>query len=170
MSCSDPCQVVQVEPCWVPVDYLMRIGTTNVYFVASLQAILRPWGPEFRPQDMHQAELRAASTLAQTALIRGMSLKFLRDGIPWTEAQSAAFLGVPLPTLQAWEAETVETPRDMWLTLADHVAHLDGRSHYDIPPPCPRENWQGRVIRVYPDFPTVSTQPPLGAPGGCTPC
>jgi len=168
MSCPDPCALVAPEPCRALVDYIMMIGNTKVGFVAKLLATLRVWGPEFTPADIHQAEIRAASTLAQTALIRGQSLQFMRLAVPWDEPTAATFLGVTVPELQAFEAETTVMPPSIWLALADYVAKLDGRSHYDIPPPCPPENWQPRVIRVWPDFPTPSSQT-FPAPG-CTPC
>ena len=169
MSCPpDPCQPIDVEPCKFLVDYLMRIGSTNVYFVAKLPAIIKPWGPVFDAKDMHQAELRAASTLAQTGLIRGQSLQFLRLAVPWTEAELASFLGVTVPDIQGWEAETVGLPRTIWLATAHYLAALDGRENYDIPPPCPMDNWQPRVIRVYPDFP-MQVQPQYSSTG-CIPC
>lgn len=169
MSQNDPC-----APIWAPhickhlVDYLMPIGNTGVGYVAKLPAILRIWGPEFTAEDRHQAELRAASTLAQTALIRGMSLQFLRLAIPWDEATTAAFFGITVPELQAYEAEAVPLPRDVWVELADYVAKLDGRSHYECSPPNPAENWQPRFVRVYPDFPQKSNN--KESPPGCTPC
>lgn len=165
----DPC-----APVWVPqickhlVDYRMPIGNTGVGFVAQLPAILRIWGPEFTPSDMHQAELRAGATLAQTALIRGQSLRFLRLAIPWDEPTTATFLGVTVPELQGFEAETLAMPRDVWIDLADYVAHLDGHFSYTFPPPNPEELWQPRFIRVYPDFPMKSNNMP--DPPGCTPC
>lgn len=162
------CQVYLEHIDRVCVDYLMPIGNTGVGFVAKLPAIMRVWGPEFTASDIHQAELRAASTLAQTALIRGQSLQFLRLAIPWDEATTAAFLGITVPTLLAIEAETVPIPRDIWILLADYVAHLDGRTHYDQAPPNPEENWQHRIIRVYPDFPQKSNN--IQPPTGCTPC
>ena len=165
----DPCQPIYHEHlCKVSVDYKLPIGTTGVGFIAKLPATMRVWGPDFDPLDVHQAEIRAASTLAQTALIRGQSLRFMRLTIPWDEPTAAAFLGVTVPVLQAIEAETVVTPRDVWILLADYVAHLDGRTHYDTSPPNPAENWQPRWIRIYPDFPQKSNNTP-DLPG-CTPC
>ena len=139
-----------------------------MYFVAKLLATIQPWGPVFDPNDVHQAELRAASTLAQMAFIRGQSLQFLRLAIPWDEPTTAAFLGITVPELQSYEAETATLPRDAWLRLAAYVAHLDGRFSYDVPPVCPMDMGQPRVIRVYPDFPMKSNNiEPLP---GCTPC
>lgn len=169
-SCDDPCVPVAWEPCKVPVDYFMPIGTTGVRFVARLDAILRAWGPEFSASDMQRANLRAASTLAQTGMIRGQAFAFMRNGAQLTEAQAAALCGVDVPTLQAWEAETLSLPMTAWKTLAHYVTDLDGRDHYMTTPPCPPENWQHRDIRVYPDFLTFSGQGPLGSDGGCIPC
>lgn len=146
----------------------MPIGTTGIQFVALLPAILRPWGPEFSAANRHQAELRAATTLAQMMLIRGQSFRFMRMAIPMTEAELSVLLQVTVPEIQAWEAETVELPRGMWLALASYVAKLEGRDHYDNPPPNPAETWRKRVIRVYPDFPVKSTQTSL--PLVCHPC
>lgn len=171
-GCDDPCQEIAVpEVCKVPADYFMPIGTTGVRFVAKLPAILRAWGPEFTASDMRQGELRAASTLAQTGMIRGQAFAFMRNGAQLTEAQAAALCGVDVPTLQAWEAETLTLPMTAWKTLAHYVTDLDSRDHYMTTPPCPPEMWRPRDIRVYPDFPMVSTQGPLGGDGsGCIPC
>lgn len=166
--CDDPCLPIVVEECQILVDYLMRVGTTNVYFVAQLPAILRAWGPVFDPKHTHQAELRAGSTLAQTGLIRGQSFQFLRFAIPWSETEAATFLGVTVPEIQSWEAEMAELPRNIFLALSHYVAALDGRENYDSPPPCPMETWQHRVIRVYPDFP-MQVQPQVPSTG-CIPC
>ena len=169
VSCDDPCDV-PVERCKIHADYLMQVGITRVSFVARLDATIRPWGLEFAPADVHQAELRAASTLSQMAYIRGQCLQFLRLAIPWTETEAADFLGVTLSDYQGYEAETLDLPRNVWLTLSDYVAQLDSRYHYGSPPPTPPDNGQPRIIRVYPDFPTPSTQGFWTPPGGCIPC
>lgn len=148
----------------------MPIGTTGVRFVAKLDAILRAWGPEFSASDIKQALLRAASTLAQTGMIRGQAFAFMRVGGQLTQAQAADLTGVDLPTLQAWEAETLPLSMTAWKTLAHYVTDLDGRDHYMTTPPCPPETWRRRDIRVYPDFLTISTQTNLDGDFGCIPC
>jgi len=170
MSCDDPCLPVATEVCKIPVDYFMPIGQTRVRFVALLPAILRAWGPVFDPKDIHQAELRAASTLAQTGMIRGQAFAFMRQGAVLTQAETATLLGVTPLVIQAYENETVPLPMTAWKTLAHYVTDLDGRDHYMTTPPCPTESWQRRDIRVYPDFPMQSTQPPMGVDNGCIPC
>ncbi len=161
MSC-DPCTPPPCvyEPCKICADYFMPIGNTGVGFVAKLDATIRTWGLEFAPKDIHQAEIRAASTLAQTDLVRGQSFRFMRLAIPMTEAEVAVLIGTSVPEVQAWEAETVVLPNSAWVTLAHYVADLDGRDPWTALPASPRDNWQPRTIRVYPDFPQVSTQTP----------
>jgi hypothetical protein len=144
----------------IPViaDFLMPVGTTGISFVAQLQGISSAAGPSDFPQVARDASyLRAATTLGRWGIPNGQFFKFIREAIKQTQADTAAFLGVTVPEIQAWENGTVEIPRIMWSLLVDEACRLDhprpGLDELRIAP-----DLRPRQIRIHPDIPQVSEQ------------
>jgi hypothetical protein len=166
MTC-DPCAPTNYEPEIALVDYYMPVGVTGFQFVAALEAQLRAWGPVFSTVATQAAYLRAGSTLAHMALVAGPTFEFLRLAVAYTQAQAAAFLGVPLATVQAWEAGTEPVPTNLWYEMAAEVCRVDKRQFtpYATLPPV---DLRARVVRVFPDVPRPST-PYTPSPCPC-PC
>lgn len=145
-------------------DFIMTVGATGIQFTAAIPGVLRVTTIEFTPLAQLYARRRAASTLAQWGLTNGDTLQFLRLAVPRTEQEQADKFGVPLVSLQAWEANTAEIPILSWRELATEVARLDGRF---LPQngQCPT-SFRGRRIRVFPNIPWKSTAPPGGRGNG----
>jgi hypothetical protein len=164
------CTPTSPDLVWVEADYYMNVGTTGIKFVAKLPAILRPWGPEFLPDAIKAAWLRAATTLGHMGLVSGQTFQFLRLGGQLTVAQAATVLGVPAGDITLWEAEVVDTPVNVWQDLSYYDENLDGRYMLHDLPVAP--DFRPRVIRIYPEMPRHVTQglnvPPPG--NGCIPC
>lgn len=166
---TDPCTLVSgADVIQVEADYYMEVAGFPIQFVAKLPATLQPWGPHFATVATQAAWRRAASTLAQMGLVRGYAMLFLRLGVPWQQSDVASFLGVSVPQVQAWEAETEEVPPSVWVALATYVAGLDGRYSFHGGQFCPPgAGYQPRVIRVHPDIPQTPMQQ---QPDPCPPC
>jgi len=139
-------------------DLLMPVGATGLIFVAAVPGRLYEWGPTFSDPVQKAANLRAASTLVQMGLIRGESFAFLREALRLTQAEVAAMYGVPLLTVQGWENNTIEIPRNTWGCLALRVCVADGRAmlaEYALV-----MNFRPRLIRVFPNITMVSQPQP----------
>lgn len=162
------CPALEEDP-WIYADFMMQIPGTQFYYVANIPAHQRAWGPVFTEFHQLYSLRRAASTLAQEGLVSGGTFQFLREAVPWTQQEAADFVGVPLVLVQAWESGAIETidPRTAWATLAVYVAQLDGRPiHQPFTVLCP--SFKARVLRVYPEFPTPTTQTmPTDCPTVC---
>ncbi len=145
-------------------DFRMPVGSTGIVFVAALSGVLREYGPEFSALVQQAAMRRAGSTLAWWGIIQGDTFAFLRQAAQLSQDDLADQLGVPVATLQAWEAGTVPIPREYWDSLATQVCALDGRSPPAGPAlPVPPLGLRARTVRVFPAIPTPVTpeQPPL---------
>jgi len=151
-------------------DYYMPVGTTGIQFVACIPGYVREWGIAFEGYAKTAAELRAASTMAHMGMVRGVTLRFMREGAHLTEAAAAAIIGCTTGDLSVWEAEIVDTPRLVWQHLAEYVAKLDGKiglveMHY------PEPDYRPRVIRVVPDYVAPGGPVVFYTPGECDcPC
>jgi hypothetical protein len=144
----------------IPViaDFVMPVGTTGISFVAQLQGISSAAGPSDFPQASRDASyLRAATTLGRWGIPNGQFFAFIREAIKQTQADCAAFLGVTVPEVQAWEAGTVEVPRIMWSSLVDEACRIDHpRPALDDLRIAP--DTRPRQIRIQPDIPQVTEQ------------
>ena len=149
------------------VDYYMPVGETGLQFVAALQAQMLSWGPSFSTVATQAAYRRAGSTLAHMALVAGSTFQFIRNAIPFTQAEAAAFLGVTVPQIVAWEDGVSEVPLDLWYHLADKVCQVDRRAFTPYLT-LPTRSIQAYVVRVHPDVP-FQGQPPSSSPCHC-PC
>jgi hypothetical protein len=149
-------------------EYIIPVGSTGITFVAYIAGLLQPWGPVFQPAAMYLANLRAGSTLAQWGLISGDIFAFLRSSINLDQAAVATFLGVPITTVEEWEADEVPVPRLMWQAVAARVCKTDQRS---LPPDLqlamPNNGaFRPRQIRIFPNVP-MPPQPCFSR--GCPP-
>ena len=147
------------------VDYYMPVGDTGMQFVAALPATLRSWGPVFTTRSTQAAYVRAGSTLAHMALVDGQTFLFLRIAINYTQAQTAAFLGVTVPTIIAWESGATPVPTNLWYQMGDKVCEVDRRAFTPYPT-LTGVDLRPRIIRVRPDIPFP---PPVIPPKPC-PC
>ena len=130
----------------------MPVGTTGIVFVALLQGISSAAGPTDFPQaDMDASYVRAASTLGRFGMVYGQFFQFIRLALKFTEADAAAFLGVTVPDIQAWEAGTSIIPWDMWIMLVDEVCRVDSRPGLENLALI--DDRRPRVIRIRPDIP-----------------
>lgn len=136
-------------------DFLMPVGSTGIIFIAAVPGVLRVSGVTFSPEVQQAARLRAASQLVHMGLINGDTFGFVRMAIPFTQAEAATRLGVPLATVQAWESGVSPVPRLVWDTLAVEVTRLDGRSLPADRAICP-PSFRGRRIRVFPNVPPIA--------------
>lgn len=144
-------------------DFYMPVGTTGITFVAALQGISSAAGPTiFDPADQDACLIRAASTLSRWGIIDGQFFAFIRQALKMSQADAAAFIGVTVPDVQAWENGTVEIPRDMWIMLADEVCRVDSRPGLVELALAPDK--RPRLIRIFPDIPQKSGQLPYTPP------
>ena len=138
-------------------DLVIQVGNTGITFIAAIAGLLKSWGPVFQPAAVALANLRAASTLCHWGLVSGDVFAFQRASIQLQQGDVATILGVPLGTVQAWEAATLPIPRLMWQEIAARVCAADQRS---LPPelqlPVPPASFRGRTVRIFPRVP----QPP----------
>jgi DNA-binding transcriptional regulator YiaG len=150
----DDCYVVDVEPKYVLTDYVLRVGFTDLHFVAGLPALVTTSGPQFSAKVLQAMWTRAASTLTQMGLMRGQTFQFIRLGLPMTEAEVATMFNVLVSDVQDWESEAVPVPLNAWRCLAAKIDKKDGRyssSELALCPPGP--SYRYRMIRIYPDIP-----------------
>ncbi len=148
-------------------DLIIPVGSTGIKFVAAIAGILQTWGPVFQPAAVQLANLRAASTLVQWGLISGDIFAFERAAIQLSQNDVATILGVPLVTVEEWEADEVPVPRLMWQEIAARVCKADQRSlptglQLVVPP----ASFRARQVRIFPNVPQPP-QPP--SPPAC-PC
>lgn len=147
--CGCPCDQPINEPKRCIADYFMPVGTSGIVFVSPIPALVPANNiPVFTLKDQRTAQWHAASDLADMGLIDGQTLQFIRQAIPMDVPSAAAFLGVSVPTLTDWEANTTVVPRDMWLTMAQRVRDLAqeyGPPVVALNPP----DFRPRVIRVF---------------------
>lgn len=155
---GEDCSVAVPERELVLVDFEMPVGNTGIVFVAALEAQMASWGPVFQTIATQAAYRRAASTLAQMALVHGATFEFMRHGAEYSIAGIAQFLGVSEATIEAWEAGTEVVPTNQWYLLADKICAMDGREFCPFLT-LPALDLRARRIRVYPDVPRVSSAP-----------
>jgi hypothetical protein len=155
-------------------DMIIPVGGTGISFIAAIAGLLQPWGPVFQPAAVKLANLRAASTLIQWGLISGDIFAFERASIGLQQSDVAAILGVPLVTVQEWEADELAVPRLMWQEIAYRVCKADQRF---LPPELtlvvPPASFRGRQVRIFPNvpMPPQPASPPQCPPGtGPPPC
>jgi hypothetical protein len=148
-------------------DYYMSVGSGGFKFVAALMAYVRPWGPQFPVEFTQRAHLRAASTLAYMAIVRGETFQFIREAVQFTYLDAAAFLGVSVTDIVDWESNLVPIPRSIWDTLAMYVCEKDMRGF--TPGLGFNPDFRARVIRVRIDMPFPS-QPFIPSPCPPDPC
>lgn len=145
---------------YIVADFYMPVGTTGITFVAALQGLSTAAGPTiFAQSDQDACLVRAASTLARWGIIEGQFFAFIRQALKMSQADAAAFIGgVTVGDIQAWEADTIEIPRDMWVILADEVCRVDSRPGLvDL---ALNPDRRPRVIRIFPDIPQKSDTGP----------
>ena len=158
IALQDP-DCIPVELPVALVDYEMPVGNTGIVFVAALEAQMASWGPVFSTVSTQAAYRRAGSTLAHMALVTGETFEFLRHALQMTPAQAAAYLGVTLSQIQAWEAGQEVVPTHLWYHMADRVCEVDGREftpYMTLTEP----DFRPRRIRVFPDIPRPSHNMP----------
>ena len=149
-------------------DLIIPVGNTGITFIAAIAGLLQAWGPVFQPAAIKLANLRAASTLCQWCLISGDIFAFERAAIQLEQSDVATILGVPLLTVQQWEADKVPVPRLMWQEIAARVCKADQRY---LPPELtvvvPPASFRARQVRIFPNVP-MPPQPSfsLGCPPG----
>ena len=150
-------------------DYYMPVGHGGFQFVAALMAYVRPWGPQFPVPFARKAYLRAASTLAHMAIVRGETFEFLRLGVQMSQADVAALLHVTLTDVQDWESGATPIGRDIWNTMAEYVCVRDSRGF--SPDLAFNDDFRARTIRVRPEafFPPQPYVPPACRPQPCPP-
>lgn len=155
-------------------DFIIQVGNPPIVFVAAMAGLLQSWGPIFQPAAIRLANLRAASTLCQWGLISGDIFAFERSSIGLTQSAVATLLGVPLTTVEEWEADEIPVPRLMWQEVAARVCKADQRS---LPPDLqvivPPASYRGRTIRIFPNVPQApyTSSPRICPPGkGPPPC
>jgi transcriptional regulator with XRE-family HTH domain len=90
-------------------------------------------------------------------MINGQFFAFIRQAIKQTQLDTATFLGVTVPEIQAWETGLVEIPRIMWTLLVDEACRIDhprpGLDELSL-----AADLRPRQIRIHPDIPQVSEQ------------
>lgn len=108
-------------------DYTMPVEGTGIVFVVALPARVALNGVLlFQDQHTRFARWHAAADLGDMGLIHGATLRFMREAVPWTTAELAAFLGVSEPEVLDWESEATPMSRDSWFALAGHMRELAG--------------------------------------------
>lgn len=148
---------------FIVADFYMPVGTTGITFVAALQGLSSAAGPTiFAQTDQDAALVRAASTLSHWGIIDGQFFAFIRQALKMSQADAAAFIGVTVPSVQAWEAGTTDIPRDMWIMLADEIGRVDSRPGLVDLALTPDK--RARLIRIFPDVPQKSDQVPFSPP------
>lgn len=148
-------------------DMIIPVGSTGITFVAAIAGLLQAWGPVFQPAAVKLANLRAASTLCQWGLISGDIFAFERAAIQLQQQDVANILGVPLTTVEEWEADEIPVPRLMWQEIAARVCKQDQRSlPAELQLLNPPASYRGRTIRIFPNVP-MPPQPP--GPPKCPP-
>jgi len=123
--CLDPCACNAVSsefPKKVIADYFMYVGTTGIVFVTGLPATqFANLVNVFDPTHERIAQWHAASDLADMGIIDGQTFRFMREAIPWSVAETAAFIGVPDSTVNLWESNVQTISRDIWIAMAQQV-------------------------------------------------
>lgn len=134
MSCNPsagvPISYAPNDPIYAIYDFEMPVGTTGIIFVVALNGTLGPpgIGPIFTPNLIAASYRRAATSLVHMGLIGPQTFAFIRQAVPMTQAECAAFLPVSLPTLMDWETGVQPVTRDGWLTLAELICQRDDRA------------------------------------------
>jgi hypothetical protein len=142
-------------------DLIIPVGSTGISFIAAIAGLLQVWGPVFQPAAVRLANLRAASTLCQWGLISGDIFAFERAAIQLQQSDVATILGVPLVTVEEWEADEIPVPRLMWQEIASRVCKADQRYlPPDLQPIVPPASYRGRQVRIFPNVP----MPPQPSP------
>jgi hypothetical protein len=148
-------------------DFVISVGSTGITFVAAIAGLLQPWGPVFQPAAVRLANLRAASTLCQWGLISGDIFAFERAAIQLQQSDVATILGVPLSTVEEWEADETPIPRLAWQEIASRVCKADQRYlPAELQPGLTPSSFRARTVRIFPNVP-MPPQPPC--PPQCPP-
>jgi DNA-binding transcriptional regulator YiaG len=150
------------------IDYSMPVGNTGIVFVAGLTGFRESDGTaQFITGAVAAAYRRAASTLAQMALVSGPTFQFMRLAENLSTAQAAALAGVSESEVTDWEDGTTPVPPSSWQSMADYAAQQDMRAGITWTA-LPAVNLRPRTIRVYPDVPYAGQILPRGP--DCPPC
>lgn len=163
---SNNCDVASLDLEIALVDFEMPVGNTGIIFVAALEARMASWGPVFSTVATLAAYRRAASTLAQMALVAGSTFEFMRLAVPYSQSEAAAFLGVSQADVSGWEAGGSVIPTNLWYLLADKICDIDGREFCPFPT-LPDLSFRPRRVRVYPDIPRIKPSPTGGSDCDC---
>jgi hypothetical protein len=150
------------------IDFSMQVGDTGIVFVAGLTGWREADGSaRFLPGAQAAAYRRAASTLAQMALVSGQTFQFLRLALNLSVAQAATLCGETESTITDWEDGTLPVPVSPWQCIADAAASADQRAGITWTA-LPSVNLRPRRIRIYPDIPYPGVK--LPPPNPCQPC